>query len=80
MEVDDNFEEYEREYATLSARFSRQVSLGEYCGIKYRCEPIDFHRGNNDLGHKARKMDIPTFDGATKYSSKAWVHKLDPYM
>jgi hypothetical protein len=59
MEVEENFEEYEREYASLSAGFMRQVSLGEYCGIKYRGRPRNFHRGNNDLGRKAGKMEIP---------------------
>jgi hypothetical protein len=63
----------------LSAGFRRQVSLGEYCGIKYRGRPRDFHRGNNDLGCKAGKMEIPTFDGAAKSSAKAWVQKLDAY-
>jgi hypothetical protein len=30
MEVEDNFEEYERGYATLSVGFKRQISLGDY--------------------------------------------------
>jgi hypothetical protein len=80
VEVEDNFEEYEREHAALSAGFRRQVSLGEYCGIKYRGRPRDFHRGNNDLGHKVGKMEIPTFDGSSKDSAKAWVQKLDAYL
>jgi hypothetical protein len=80
MEVEDNFEEYEREYATLSAGFRRQVTLSKYCGIKYRGRPREFHRGNNDLGHKAGKMEIPPFDGTTKSSTKAWVQKLDAYL
>jgi len=64
----------------LSAGFRRQVSLVEYCGIKYRGRPIEFNKGNNDLGCKAGKMEIPPFDGETKYSTKAWVHKLDAYL
>jgi hypothetical protein len=43
MEIEDNFEDYEREYAALSAGFRRQVSLAEYCDIKYRGRPRDFH-------------------------------------
>jgi hypothetical protein len=35
MEVEDNFEVYGREFATFSARFRRQVSLGEYCSVGY---------------------------------------------
>jgi len=80
MQVEVNFEEYAREYAALSASFRRQVTLSEYCGIKYRGRPREFHRGNNDLGHKARKMEIFPFDGTTKSSAKAWVQKLDAYL
>jgi hypothetical protein len=80
MEVEDNFEEYAREYAALSIGFRRQVTLSEYCGIKYRGRPREFHRGNSDLGRKAGKMEIPPFDGAAKSSAKAWVQKLDAYL
>jgi hypothetical protein len=71
MEVEDNFEEYERECVALSAGFRRHASLGEYCGIKYRGRPREFHRGNNDLGHKAGKMGIPPFDGTNKSYAKS---------
>jgi hypothetical protein len=64
----------------LSARFRRRISLREYCGIKYRGRPRDFHRGNNNLGHKAGKMEIPTFDESSKASTRVWVRKLDSYL
>jgi hypothetical protein len=80
VEVEDNFEEYEREYASLSAGFKRQVSLGEYCGIKYRGMPRYFHRGNNELGRKAGEMEIPTFDRSAKTFARAWVQKFDAYL
>jgi hypothetical protein len=38
--------------------------------------PREFHRGNNDLGCKAGKMEIPIVDGETK----AGVQKLDAYL
>jgi hypothetical protein len=50
MEIEEKFQEYDREYASLSVKFRRQVSLGEYCGIKYRDRPREFHMGNHDLG------------------------------
>jgi hypothetical protein len=53
--IEDNFDQYEREYAALSASFRRHVTLSEYCGIKFRGRPREFHRGNYDLGRKARK-------------------------
>jgi hypothetical protein len=79
MEVEENFKEYEREYAALSTEFKRQVSLEEYCGIKYRCRPRDSQKNNNDMWCKEGKMEIPTFDGAAKSFAKAWVQKLDAY-
>jgi hypothetical protein len=54
--------------------------LVEYFGIKYKGQPREFHKGNNDLGCKVGKMDIPPFDGTTKYSVKEWVQKLDDYL
>jgi hypothetical protein len=80
MEVENNFEEHEREYAALSAGFKRQVTLSEYYGIKYRGRPREFHKGNHELGHKVGKMDILPFDGKTKSSTKTWVYKLDSYL
>jgi hypothetical protein len=60
--------------------FMRHVTLLEYCGIKFRGRPREFHRGDYDLGCMARKMEIPPFDGTTKLFAKAWVQKLDAYL
>jgi hypothetical protein len=54
--------------------------LGEHYGIKYRGRPRYFHRGNNNLGGKVGKMEIPTFDGSTNDSAREWVQKLDAYL
>jgi hypothetical protein len=35
-EIEDNFEQYAMECHALSARFQRQVTLDQYCGIKFR--------------------------------------------
>jgi hypothetical protein len=70
MEIEEKFQEYDREYASLSVEFRRQVSLGEYRGIKYRDRPREFHMGNHDLGCKTGKMDISPFDGEEKSSTK----------
>jgi hypothetical protein len=43
-EIEDNFEEYVREYATLSAGFKRQVTLDQYCGIKLKGRPRNSHK------------------------------------
>jgi hypothetical protein len=79
-EVEDNFEEYAREYAALSTGFRRQVTLDQYCGIKYRGRPRSYHRGSNELEHGAGKMEIPTFDGLARTTAQAWVQKLNAYL
>jgi hypothetical protein len=79
-EVEDNFEEYAREYATLSAGFKRQVTLDQYCGIKYRGRPRNYQRRNHELERRAGKMEIPTFDGSSRSTVQAWVQKLDAYL
>jgi hypothetical protein len=58
------------------------MSLQEFCTIKYRNRPRDFSRGaqqNIDFIRKVGKLTIPSFDGSTKCSSRAWVQKLDTY-
>jgi hypothetical protein len=72
-EVEDNFEEYAREYATLSIGFRRQVTLDQYCGIKYKGGTRSYHRGSNELEHGEGKMEIPTFDGLARTTMQAWV-------
>jgi hypothetical protein len=79
-EIEDNFEEYAREYESLSAGFRRQVTLDQYCGIKFRGKPKQYHRNNNELEHRAGKMEIPYFDGSSKVTAQAWVQKLDTYL
>jgi hypothetical protein len=64
-EVENNFEEYASEYATLSAGFRRHVTLDQYCGIKYMGRPRSYHRGSNEL-ERREKMEIPTFDGSAR--------------
>jgi hypothetical protein len=79
-EVEDNFEEYAREYAALSAGFRRQVTLDQYCGIKYRGRPRNYQRSSHELERRAGKMEIPTFDGTARSTAQAWVQKLDAYL
>jgi hypothetical protein len=79
-EIEDNFEQYAREYESLSAGFRRQVTLDQYCGIKFRGKPKNYHRNNNELEHRAGKMEIPYFDGSPKVTAQAWVQKLDTYL
>jgi len=79
-EIEDNFEHYAREDHALSAGFQRKVTLDQYCGIKFRGKPKQYHRTKSELESRARKMENPYFDGSFKVTAQAWVHKLDTYM
>jgi len=79
-EIKDNFEQYTREYNSLSVGFERQVTLDQYCGIKFRGKPKQYHRHNYELECRASKMEIPYFDGSSNVTAQAWVQKLDTYL
>ena len=79
--------EYRREYAALGHDFHRDMTLVEYCGLKLRNHPRKTQRGgpqqqqghNIDFIRKVGKFTIPSFDGSSKYTPRAWVQKLDTY-
>jgi hypothetical protein len=83
----DDIAEYRREYATLSRDFHQDMILVEYCGLRLRSHPRDPQRGgpqqqqghNLDFIRKVGKLTIPSFDGSSKYTARAWVQKLDTY-
>jgi hypothetical protein len=79
-DIEDNFEEYAREYESLGAGFRRQVTLDQYCWIKFRGKPKHYHKNNNELERRAGKMEISYFDGSPKVIVQAWVQKLDTYL
>jgi hypothetical protein len=80
-EFDDNFDQYVREYNSLSIPVQRQITLDQYCGLKFREKTQrPYHRNNYELEHRAGKMEIPYFDGSTKMTAQAWVQKLDTYL
>jgi hypothetical protein len=79
-EIEDNFEQYAREYHTLSAAFQRQVMMDQYCGIKFRGKPKQYQRPDYELERRVGKMEIPYFDGSSKVTAQARVQKLDTYL
>jgi hypothetical protein len=79
-EIEDNFEQYAKEYYALSAGFQRQVTLDQYCRIKFRGKPKQYQRPNYELERRVGKMEIPYFDGSSKVVAQAWVQKLDTYL
>jgi hypothetical protein len=79
-EIEDNFTQYAREYKSLSTGIQRQITLEQYCGIKFKGKPKPYHKNNYELEHRAGKMEIPYFDGSSKVTAQAWVQKLDTYL
>jgi hypothetical protein len=80
----DPFREYRRDYLALGPEFHADMSLLDYCSIRYQNRPREAHRGNGqtqnmDFIKKVGKMNIPTFDGSSRCSTQAWVQKLDTY-
>jgi hypothetical protein len=54
--------------------------MGEYFHIKMKRKSKDHYRGDSELGCKAGRMELPTFDGSNQISATAWVQKLDAYL
>jgi hypothetical protein len=78
---DENFDQYVREYNSLSLPFQRQITLDQYCGLKFRGKTQrPYHKNNYELECRAGKMEIPYFDGLAKMTTQAWVQKLDTYL
>jgi hypothetical protein len=83
----DDIAEYRREYAALGRDFHQDMTLVEYCGLRLRNRPREPQRGgpqqqqghNLDFIRKVGKLTIPSFDGSSKYTARAWVQKLDTY-
>jgi hypothetical protein len=63
------------------------MTLVEYCGLRLRNRPREPQRGgqqqqqghNMDFIRKVGKLTIPSFDGSSKCTARAWVQKLDTY-
>jgi hypothetical protein len=82
----EDIAEYRREYAALGHDFHQDMTLVEYCGLRLRNRPREPQRGgqqqqghNIDFIRKVGKLTIPSFDGSSKCTARAWVQKLDTY-
>jgi hypothetical protein len=72
----------------LGRDFQQDMTLVEYCGLRLRNCPREPQRGgqqqqqqghNIDFIRKVGKLAIPSFDGSSKCTARAWVQKLDTY-
>jgi hypothetical protein len=86
----EDMAEYRREYASLGRDFQQDMTLVEYCGLRLRNRPREPQRGgqqqqqqqpghNLDFICKVGKLTIPSFDGSSRCTARAWVQKLDTY-
>jgi hypothetical protein len=83
----EDIAEYRREYAALGLDFHQDMTLVEYCGLRLMNRPREPQRGgpqqqqghNIDFIWKVGKLTIPSFDGLSKCTTRAWVQKLDTY-
>jgi hypothetical protein len=83
----DDIAEYRREYVALGRDFHQDMTLVEYYGFRLRNRPREPQRGgpqqwqghNLDFIRNVGKLTIPSFDGSSKYTTRAWVQKLDTY-
>jgi hypothetical protein len=80
-EFEENLGQYVREYNSLSMSVQRQITLDQYCGLKFKGKnQRSYHRNNYVLECRARKMEIPYFDGSSKMTAHACVQKLNTYL
>jgi hypothetical protein len=82
-EVDDFIEQMARctkEYYGLDMVIQRQMSLDQYCQLKFRNKPRSKHRNSFEFERRAGKIEIPYFDGTAKMTAQALVQKLDTYL
>jgi hypothetical protein len=82
----EDIAEYRREYAALGRDFHQDMTLVEYCGLRLRNRSKEPQRGqqqqqghNIDFIRKVGKLTIPSFDGSSKCTTRAWVQKIDTY-
>jgi hypothetical protein len=84
----EDMAEYRRVYASLGHDFQQDMTLVKYCGLRLRNRPREPQRGgqqqqqqghNLDFIRKVGKITIPSFDGSSRCTARAWVQKLDTY-
>jgi hypothetical protein len=69
-----------KEYYSLDMTVQRQMSLDQYCQLRFKNQPRMNHRGSLEFEQRAGKIEIPYFYGTTKMTAQAWVEKPDTYL
>ena len=76
--------DYFSEYQSYGQEFRDALTFHDFVQLKWDNKPRNHHRGNRhshdgDLQRMVGRFHLPTFDGSSKCSAKAWVEKLDIY-
>jgi hypothetical protein len=82
-QVDEFVEQMEqctKEYQGLDMMIQRQMSLDQYYQLKFKNKPRSNHQSSYEFERREGKIKIPYFDGTTKMTTQAWVHKMDTYL
>jgi hypothetical protein len=82
-QVEDFVEQLARstkEYYSLDMRVQKEMSLDQYCQLRFTNQPRMNHRGSFEFDQRAGKIKIPYFDGTAKMTTQSWVKKLDTYL
>jgi hypothetical protein len=77
----EDITEYRREYAAMGRDFHQDMIVVKYCGLGLGNYPREPQRGgsqqqqghNIDFSWKVGKITIPSFDGSSKCTTRAWV-------
>jgi hypothetical protein len=68
------------EYYNLDMKIQKQMSLDQYCQLKFRNQPRMNNKGSFEFERRVGKIEIPYFDGMAKMTTQSWVQKLDTYL
>ena len=81
-EPSEPFGTYLQEYRDLWDELHLAMSFSDFCNMKSRNRPRNFHRGftqNYELHKTVGRLTIPNFNGSSSCSVRIWVQKLDSY-
>ena len=76
--------DYFAEYQAYGQEFKDALTFHDFVLLKRDSRPRHHHRGNRhsqdgDMHRTVGRFHLPTFDGSSNSSAKAWVKKLDIY-
>ena len=76
--------DYFAKYQSCGREFDEALTFHDFCQLKKDIQPRNQIRGgrythDGDMQCIVGRLFLPTFDGSSKCSTKAWVEKIDIY-